>query len=600
MMEKIISIRRISTILVLAIVLSCADAICVSAATYFNSNGTWQGYYDLVDVSTADTMKLQIKYGLRHNTGTLAKATYQCEATASTDNRRLTVSGAPNVPTIGGSVAIGTITVNIPKTREPQDITIKIRITNTSSGAKTDIRTLNISVPAIPKYTIQYFATGCTNLPRSQTVWYGESVTLSQIVPYREGYTFVGWKDSTGISRVYNPGDTLRIGTNLKLIASWEKIKETEAEISVRNTLLGGINNTPYNYQLVPVKGWLNEASDTLSNGTEIRSEELPMPEESDMDRRNKIISIRGDDDEATGSFGRIIFEKAGWYMYRVSEVIPDPRSRGIRYDETSYYVVVYVVNDDTGGVAVRNVISWHNSKGADNRMPNLSDVSRITDNGSAPSAEPGQGVYGKTGYGDKSVQVTFWNGIEEAGIRISKNVRGSLGDRSALFEFRADITGLTPGAEYGFFNDGMVAVSGFDGTDAVRANASGEVHLVFRLADDDFLEIEKLPAGAIYTVAETESNHVANYRISECGSEIDSASNDIALKALSTGMHEIHNGAIAEVEFDNDRSIAVVTGLNMSAAPLILLIVLLILIVGFYIFIGMRSKRNARVNDDE
>lgn len=74
------------------------------------------------------------------------------------------------------------------------------------------------TVPALASYTVSYNGNGGSNVPGSQTKWYGESLTLSSTVPTREGYTFQGWSDGTN---TYWPGGTFTANNAVTLYAQW-------------------------------------------------------------------------------------------------------------------------------------------------------------------------------------------------------------------------------------------------------------------------------------------------------------------------------------------------------------------------------------------
>ena len=78
------------------------------------------------------------------------------------------------------------------------------------------------------QYTISFNANGGTNPPPAQTKTYGESLTLTDSEPTRDGYEFAGWATSnTAVSADYQPGDTYSAEGNATLYAVWQLIVET-------------------------------------------------------------------------------------------------------------------------------------------------------------------------------------------------------------------------------------------------------------------------------------------------------------------------------------------------------------------------------------
>ena len=65
-----------------------------------------------------------------------------------------------------------------------------------------------------------------TNMPASVTKNVGENVKISEVVPARNGYTFLGWSSVSGASAIekkYNGGSIYKDGKDLILYAVWKK-----------------------------------------------------------------------------------------------------------------------------------------------------------------------------------------------------------------------------------------------------------------------------------------------------------------------------------------------------------------------------------------
>ena len=78
------------------------------------------------------------------------------------------------------------------------------------------------------KYTVTYDANGGGGAPAAVEVHVDETITLSDIVPSRENYTFVGWSEnSESASAQYQPNDSFTMGNSLvTLFAVWDKNPE--------------------------------------------------------------------------------------------------------------------------------------------------------------------------------------------------------------------------------------------------------------------------------------------------------------------------------------------------------------------------------------
>lgn len=77
---------------------------------------------------------------------------------------------------------------------------------------------------AVTTYTVSYNANGGSNAPASQIKTEGTDLTLSNSIPERTGYTFLGWGTSSISATVtYQPGDTYSQEANIILYAKWRK-----------------------------------------------------------------------------------------------------------------------------------------------------------------------------------------------------------------------------------------------------------------------------------------------------------------------------------------------------------------------------------------
>ena len=73
-------------------------------------------------------------------------------------------------------------------------------------------------------YTISFHANGGSNAPASQTKYYGKTLVLSNSIPSRAGYTFLGWSEnSNASSATYSAGGYFTANANSTLYAVWKK-----------------------------------------------------------------------------------------------------------------------------------------------------------------------------------------------------------------------------------------------------------------------------------------------------------------------------------------------------------------------------------------
>ncbi len=81
-------------------------------------------------------------------------------------------------------------------------------------------------------YTINYDANGGTGAPAPQTKTEGGALTISDTVPTRSGYTFLGWATSSAAaSATYQPGANYTANGNVTLYAVWKANEVTNEPI---------------------------------------------------------------------------------------------------------------------------------------------------------------------------------------------------------------------------------------------------------------------------------------------------------------------------------------------------------------------------------
>ncbi|MBQ7874945.1 MAG: leucine-rich repeat protein, partial [Oscillospiraceae bacterium] len=85
--------------------------------------------------------------------------------------------------------------------------------------------------PVVETYTVTYNANGGSGTPASQTKTEGEPLTLSKVVPVREGYIFLGWATSASATTAkYQPGDTYTADADITLYAVWQEKVDVKPE----------------------------------------------------------------------------------------------------------------------------------------------------------------------------------------------------------------------------------------------------------------------------------------------------------------------------------------------------------------------------------
>jgi uncharacterized repeat protein (TIGR02543 family) len=120
--------------------------------------------------------------------------------------------------------SLGSHTFRVYKSTSSKSVSVYAKIQSKNSyvqGTKTSSSS-NISISALPSYTVSYNANGGSGAPGSQTKWYDQNLTLSNTRPSRTGYSFLRWNTNTSnTGTAYNPGATYSSNSNLALYAIW-------------------------------------------------------------------------------------------------------------------------------------------------------------------------------------------------------------------------------------------------------------------------------------------------------------------------------------------------------------------------------------------
>lgn len=112
--------------------------------------------------------------------------------------------------------------------------------TNATSGT--------VTLYAVWSFTISYNANGegVSGLPAAQTKYIATNITLSTMVPTREGYVFQGWSTSSSGSVNYQPGNVYSGNEPIILYAIWHK----NLSATVNTTSVGPYYNAHTSYSI--------------------------------------------------------------------------------------------------------------------------------------------------------------------------------------------------------------------------------------------------------------------------------------------------------------------------------------------------------------
>lgn len=187
----------------------------------------WQAYCDYTVSETATSYTVKVNGAGFHNVGWGFNIQYNAISTAVSLTGQSGISGSGNVYCVWSddcyaSFCSGSWTIQ--KTTASQALTLGVSTVNASGYMDgTSSGVVNITVPALASYAVQYNANGGSGAPGSQTKWYGQALTLSSSKPTRSGYTFLGWATTSGAtSASYQPGASYTANAALTLYAVWK------------------------------------------------------------------------------------------------------------------------------------------------------------------------------------------------------------------------------------------------------------------------------------------------------------------------------------------------------------------------------------------
>lgn len=101
--------------------------------------------------------------------------------------------------------------------------TVTVRTVNTTTGNSSTAK-VEITVPALTKYTVRYYSNGGTGAPSQQAKYYGRDLKISSVKPKRTGWTFLGWAESAdAVKASRQPSSVYKSNASISLYAVWKK-----------------------------------------------------------------------------------------------------------------------------------------------------------------------------------------------------------------------------------------------------------------------------------------------------------------------------------------------------------------------------------------
>lgn len=263
-----------------------------------------------------------------------------------------------------------------------------------------------------------------------------------------------------------------------------------------------------------------------------------------------------------------------GKYCFEIKENVPTNKTPGVTYDETTRYLVITVANNENLDGYVYYAQLYDDTYAPANSIKDKATGTKVT--------------------GDNA----FTNTYTANNVVISKDIKGSLSDLAAKFNFKVKLTVADTknanqyvGAKVVHSDDTAVTV----GTVwSISAKDSEDGWYDVKLGRNDQLELENLPEGVVVTVKETDGSEYT----------VDQNSSDITSKNANTSYTKIgamNNSVVTATVGTTNGSIGFVNtkegtpdmGVVLDNAPYIAL--LAIVAIG-----GVALMLNKRRRDEE
>lgn len=297
--------------------------------------------------------------------------------------------------------------------------------------------------------------------------------------------------------------------------------------------------------------------------------------EDKDTNTAGKQVVVATDD-----ALKNVTWSKAGQYVYKVTEVEPNPGKAGMTYSKAEYTVSIFVEGTKDSKFKVKSIMIKQ-SKTDDDKV---SSGDKVEYNPTNPSGNGNnfafENKYFPTGGNDNPTTSDLEN--DKKGLLVKKYVTGNNASDTQLFDFKIKIE--KPAGADDKVTTYKYKVTKEDGTDmSEEKTGTYESEETFKLAKGHKLVLTEVLLGAKATVTETDSaGYTAKYKVTSngiAGSETDGTVAS-ALLGDNTG------GNI--IAFTNTQQTP--TGVIIDNLPFIILVA----IAGMGIFFFVRNKRRA------
>ena len=348
---------------------------------------------------------------------------------------------------------------------------------------------------------------------------------------------------------------------------------------------------------------------------TDYNKTNLPMPEAGaantaaaadaeDGNALTETITISGFDRTSTEASqtlkvttGNATYTQAGVYTYTLKENVPadDDKESGVTYDETLYYVNVYVTNvlkadgtpllDAATGlpvVNVSNITAFKTTNG--DTDPTAPDFNNVGAADSTTDAKIGITTPDPTSAEPRSIEYPFTNDYATADLVVTKKVTGKMADIEKQFDFTIALKNSHNADDtrtYAYQVWSMGADEEKGGTDDVKVTTTGKSGTVtnnstFTLKHDEYIVITGLATDEKVTVTETGAADYKTTITTQNGTTAPAGADVTDLTANKTAGEKTISTATDAVnrqDFVNNKEAVTPTGILVENMPFILIL---------------------------